>query len=331
MRKGAVLLSLLWVVTLWLPAQADPRSGRTDWGPWSFHWRVGNNNEGLEIHNVRFNGVMVINKASLPVMRVKYLDDPVTDVVADCGPYQDRMKWRNMERTTCDDAKVCQRQWGDEVLELGVLSEIGEYDLYEAWYFVKSGRLEARLWGRGLSCDMDHHHHPYWRIDFDINTPANKVWRFQQSSPSVVFPDEWTEYERETNEAKATGTSDIGWWIQDSESGRFVIVRPRETRASGPANWFSNKDVGVRRYHQKEDEGWKFGATRHLGYLNDEYLWNRDIAFWFVGHLYHEAADGPDVWHSVGFTIYMAGYEPWTERREGITSLSGPIPPLKTP
>lgn len=308
MRKGAVVLSLLWVFTVWLPAHAEPRSGTTTWGPWSFQWMVGNNKEGLEIHNVRFNGVMVIKKASLPAMRTSYREDPSPEFIPACGPYQDRIKWGNMKETSCQAAKVCQRQWGDEVLELGTFSEIGEYDLYQVWYFVKSGRLEARLWGRGLSCDADHHHHPYWRIDFDINSPANKVWRFQKSSPTLSFPDEWTEYERETNEAQAPGKSDIGWWVQDSESARFVIVRPRETADSGPANWFSTKDIGVRRYHPSEDRGWRGGPIGHLGYLNNEYLWNRDIVFWFVGHLYHEAAEGPELWHSVGLTIYLAGY-----------------------
>lgn len=296
---------LVSVLIIGHSVQAAPRSGSTTWGPWSFTWNVGNKKEGLEITNVHFNDVKVIHKASLPVIRVKYIKDGGI-FSSGCGPYADRMKWGNMVQTSCQNEKICQRQWGNDLLELGAFSVIGGYDLYHAWYFTKSGRLESRLWSKGWSCELTHRHHAYWRIDFDIRTTSNEIYRFQKSSPSVSFPDDWTEYERETNEAQTPGTADIGWWIADSASRDYVIVRPLSTEAFDN---FSNKDVAVRRYHGDEDEGWAFGAWGHLGYLNNEYLWTADNVFWWVGHLSHTWIDGVDEegveWHSVGPKVYV--------------------------
>jgi hypothetical protein len=270
---------------------AAPQTGSTTWGNWSFSWTVGGNSEGLEIKDVRWKNVKVLYKGSMPVIRVKY--------DSSCGPYADRLNWGNMVTTSCQNEKLCQRQWGDDLLELGAYSKIGKYDIYQAWYFTKSGRLEAAMWSKGWHCNVSHRHHPYWRMDFDVAQIPNRTWRRRTVSSNI----EWKQYTTEQNEGVPT-SSDPLWWIQDTSGAHAVIVRPWNTDASDS---FGPFDASVRRYKYSEDTGWMGGASSQLGFDEGEALWDQDNVYWWIGHLSHPwngSDPGGTHWHWVGPTLY---------------------------
>src|ERR1051325_4489124 len=65
--------------------------GHIDWHEWSFDYSVRHQTGGLTLENVRFKSVLVIRKASLPVIRVQYDYDaagPFADLIPNdtaCG------------------------------------------------------------------------------------------------------------------------------------------------------------------------------------------------------------------------------------------------------
>ena len=83
-------------------------------------------------------------------------------------------------------------------LEVGVYARIGAYHIFQAWYLNEEGVVQPQVWSKGLTINMDHTHHPYWRLDFDIDGPDhNRVWRFDAGKG-------WRFYPREANDAKET-------------------------------------------------------------------------------------------------------------------------------
>src|SRR5438093_9462877 len=107
-------------------------SGHTNWGPWQFNFEV-KDGAGVSIRDVFYNNELVLYKASMPVIRVKY------QVLANgqtCGPYADRIDVSLLQPTTCSP-DVCQRSYtlgGHNWLEVGVMAQIGGYQIYQAWY-----------------------------------------------------------------------------------------------------------------------------------------------------------------------------------------------------
>ena len=96
------------------------------------------------------------------------------------------------------------------------------------------------------------------------------------------------------------------WLVRNEQTGdgAWIIPRPDD----GHLDDFSSIDVAVRLFHRSEElEPWQFG-TNELGYLDGEYVGNSDIVFWYIAHLYHNAAEGGDAWHSAGPTIVLHGY-----------------------
>lgn len=275
---------------------AAPPSGSTTWNDWSFSWNVGANFEGLEVSNVTWKGVKVLHKGSMPVIRVQYANNA-------CGPYPDRIGLGSMVSTACQPGdKICLREWtgGNPLLEIGAYAKLGGYDIYQAWYFTRSGWLEAAMWSKGWHCNISHRHHAYWRLDFDIESIANQVWRFHTSGGNTV----WQQYNTERDQSVA-GLSGVGWWIQNTSGSRFVQLRPWNTEVP---DGFAPHDASVRLYRSDENVGWPWGASSQLLFNNGEQLWNRDYVFWWIGHLSHNW-DGTDPqgahWHWVGPAVYM--------------------------
>ncbi|NGZ61292.1 MAG: hypothetical protein CV081_12440, partial [Nitrospira sp. LK265] len=58
------------------PLFAETQSEHVDWGRWSFDWEV-RDNTGLALRNVKYADELILNKASMPVIRVKYVKERV--------------------------------------------------------------------------------------------------------------------------------------------------------------------------------------------------------------------------------------------------------------
>jgi hypothetical protein len=291
-----------------------PRSGSLTYHDWSFSWNVGSNKEGLELYNVRYKAVPVLYKASMPVVRVKYRGN-AESVTSGCGPYQDRLNWSNMIVPSGASSKVVIRHFTG-MMELAVYSKIGGYHLYQAWYFHQDGRMQPVLYSSRWSCSQnpksrrDHRHHPYWRLDFDIETAGgNQVHEFRRVSGSTSHAS--TLYTSERDASKAASDVSLFWTVGRAATGRHVVVRyhTNELRDGGGSPWFSfsNKDVGARRYRGSEDAGWPFGALGHLGFRSPaENIDRQDVVLWVVGHMTHvwtQADHSNPQWHSSGPVI----------------------------
>jgi Cu2+-containing amine oxidase len=55
---------------------AETHSEYVNWGKWSFDWEV-RDNTGLAIRNVTYRDELILAKASMPVVRVKYVKEQV--------------------------------------------------------------------------------------------------------------------------------------------------------------------------------------------------------------------------------------------------------------
>ena len=73
-RVAVTALLLLCTLTLPLPGLADEASEHLEWGRWSFDYEV-KDNTGLALRNVTYSGEQVLAKASMPVVRVKYVKE----------------------------------------------------------------------------------------------------------------------------------------------------------------------------------------------------------------------------------------------------------------
>ena len=289
------------------PLLSLPDAGSMSWGQWNFDWNISGNDEGLVLRNVRFKNMSVLYKASMPVVRVKYRGNG-SSVNAGAGPFMDRIHdgwwvFGNIQVLQGASSKVVSRIFGDNTLEIAVYAEIGGYQLYQAYYFDKSGRLEPVLYSGGWSHKDTHKHHPYWRLDFDVGSPVNEVWQTSGASSARISS--------ETNLVVPAPSSSRVYTISQPNSSNHVIVRyfGNESIDRSGRVWFSfsTKDYGLRRYHGNEDVGWPWSETSHLGFNNLEATSGQDIVLWVVGHLTHTYNRGEDeqglVWHWTGPTI----------------------------
>lgn len=292
-----IIYVVLWGMISLVAPQAFAHSGHTVWGGWRFDWEV-KDNAGIAIRNVYFNNELVLYKASLPVIRVQYDGNK-------CGPYADQISWGDLVKiSNCGNKKVCQTSYtssdGRNWLELGVYARIGSYHIYQAWYLSHDGYILPTVWSKGLQCKTNHNHHPYWRMDFDINgAGGDQIFVYDNNRPNEGWGNGWHKYTNELNEVKNTSTN-RKWFVRDNSTshGAWIIPGP-----DGTSDSFSNKDVGARRYHGSEDVAWAFGASGHLGYNNGEGVEETDIVFWYVAHMRHLASDGSSQWHWVGPTV----------------------------
>ena len=297
------------LLALAVPPVAHAHEGHTSWGPWRFEWEV-RDGAGISIRYVYYNNQLVFWKASLPVIRVKY--------DRRCGPFADRIMWDNLVKiSNCGDSKVCQQAFtvgGQQWLELGVYARIGSYHLYQSWYFSYDGYIDARMWSKGLQCEVDHDHHPYWRLDFDLNgASSDQVFVYDNNRPNEGWGPGLHKYPTELNDVKSPATSRI-WFVRDNPTGYGAWVYPGP---DGVVDGFSTKDAAPRLYHGSEDEPWPFGAWGHLGYNDGEDVAEEDIILWYVAHMHHAASGGGSQWHWAGplFRLYpwpplgIAGYD----------------------
>ena len=296
---GAVSLGL----TMALASVAQAHSGSVNWGHWTFDWEV-RDNAGLAIRNVKFDGKTILYKASLPVIRVRYKDDQ-------CGPYADRINWDNLlSISNCNDAKVCQRSMKVDVhdwFEIDVLAGIGKYRITQAWWFSDDGWLHPRMSSKGLHCDLDHEHHAYWRMDFDVDGSGSDQMFTYNKPGGGCGADEgygpgWHKWVSEAREIKMAAL-ERRWWVQDSVTGNGAGLYSGN-EDDGDADGWALLDTAAQLYHSSEDVEWPFGSS-DLGWENGEAVHESDNVTWSIAHLYHKAAGGGDHWHRVGPWVWV--------------------------
>jgi len=286
-------LKIVLVATVLLSIAGIPRgfAADIDWEDWSFDYSTNNNSSGLVLTNVTYKGELVLGKASMPVMRVEYENDI-------CGPYADILSSSRLESANtgapndvCDNQAVCRRSFtqnGEKKFEIGSNWEIGEYQIYQTYYFSENGYIDTRVYSRGLQCVINHGHHAHWMLDFDIGDAAND--RILRGDSEV----QQTEF----NDVRA----DVPHWtIEDTVTGTQVKLIPSDD--DGEPDNFSRWDAAGRKFNSSEVGRWRLGARGEIGenFMSPaESINGEDLVMWYVSHLPHAAAEGSSVWHSSG-------------------------------
>lgn len=302
LRGGGCVALVVLTLLLGNALPAAAQSGHTSWWPWSFDWEV-KDGAAIGLRNVYYKGELVIYRANLPVIRVRYNGGTT---------YADRIYWENL--LTGGDLcgvpfgcgiKVCQRSLnvgGRNWLEIGVWVILDQYRLFPSWILSDDGYIRPLLWSSGLQLHENHKHHPYWRVDFDINGAAgDQVFVWDNNRPNEGWGPGWHKYTIEENAVKNPATA-RRWYVRDNATGHGVWIFPGVN--DGFADGFSNFDLAARLYHYPvENCPWPGLYPDDVGELqgkNGENIAEKDVVVWYVPHLFHDASDGGCAWHWTG-------------------------------
>jgi hypothetical protein len=288
----------------------------------------GTNGSGIELRYVDYRDKRVLWQAHVPILNVKYDEDA-------CGPFLD---WQNQETPFQADGtdpvpgfRLCDTP-AKSILEAGsdsgnftgvavfvdgqevvLLSEMqaGWYRYISSWRFHADGTIRPRFGFSAVQfpcvCNR-HHHHCYWRLDFDIRTPNNVVAEFNDP-PLVEGWGNWHDKTYEIQRPRDDGHQ-RRWRVTDPESGAGYDIVPGQDDgvATESPDWpFPQGDVWIVR--------WKPGAEIDNGvvatgppfeanignFMNGELIHNQDVVIWYGAHFTHQVTEhaghivGPDL------------------------------------
>jgi hypothetical protein len=290
---------------------------------------------GIELRNVKYKGRTVLFQAHVPILNVEY-----EQMVAGCGPhYRD---WQYDEfylqcegtditpgfrlcnspaKTILDSPHVDGGDFrgvavyveGQEVVLKAQLIA-GWYRYISEWRFNVNGELKPR-WGfggvlEGSQCVCQiHHHHVYWRLDFDIGTAGNNIVR-EFNKPPIMGS---SNYDYKLYEIKRPNDAYFHrhWEILNTRSEKSYALIPGSN--DGESDAYGVGDLWVLRYHADElDDGvpksvvWGSAAETmaHIDkFINGELVRDKDVVLWYAAHFKHDQNHGGGGGHIVGPTI----------------------------
>ncbi len=290
------------------------------------------NGAGIELRSVTYRGKKVFHRAHVPILNVKY--DP-----GGCGPYRD---WQNEEgkinaqgadvapgfRLCPQPAKTILDTGSDAGNFLGVgiyvkgqelvlVSEMeaGWYRYISEWRLHADGTIRPRFAFTAVqnSCVCNvHHHHVYWRFDFDLRTAGNNVVKEFNDPPLPGFGTaKWHTKDFEIQRPRAPKRK-RKWRVENSATGEAYDIIPGKDdglATTSPDRPFPRGDVWLLRYHPGEiDDGVvAIGPpyAANLGaWVNGEPIKNQDVVIWYAGHFTHDLHEtGAHHGHIVGPTL----------------------------
>jgi hypothetical protein len=287
----------------------------------------GTNGSGVELRNVMYRGKLVLFRAHAPILNVQY-DTPA------CGPYRDWQFEEGMIQADGTDVApgirrsptpaqtilesgtdtgnflgVAIYRQGQEVVVVSEL-EAGWYRYISRWRFHDDGTIRPSF---GFSAVEDscvcisHHHHVYWRFDFDINTAGNNVVR-EFNSPPIFPSDNWHTFQFEAKRRRRPRRS-RRWQVRNSQTGDAYTLIPGAD--DGTADAFGRGDVWILRFHENEiDDGVRrltLPAEAQIDrFINGESTVNQDVVIWYGAHFTHDVHE--EIGHVVGPVLRPANW-----------------------
>jgi hypothetical protein len=274
----------------------------------------GNSEErsGIEVRDVKYKGKSVLKRGHAPILNVQYDGDL-------CGPYRD---WQYSEgyfnapaEGATDPAPgirvLASGQIAQTSLESGIdlgnfagvavytqnnetvlVSELdaGWYRYISEWRFANDGTIRPR-YGFGATTSTcvcyEHHHNVYWRFDFDIVSPTNKIFQ-RERGRKFLQP-----VTNETARLRNIQTN-RSFLIQNSGGDEAYLLVP--SLSDGTANAFSVGDFWMLKYRSgtngEPDEiddpnGENEQKATFAPWLNNESLVNQDVVVWYAAHFDH--------------------------------------------
>ncbi len=269
---------------------------------------------GIELRDVKYRGKSVLKRGHAPVLNVKYGQD-------ECGPYRD---WQYQEGQfmtpagstdlapgirMCPSAATTSLENGSDTgnfrgvaiytqgNETVLVTELeaGWYRYIMEWRLGNDGTIRPRF-GFGAVRDScicsTHHHHVYWRLDFDVVGTNNRV--FTSERGKRFLQQRTTEFAMLRNYGTTRRLV-----IKNGSGNEGYAITPNVT--DGSADTFGVGDFWVLQYKgtgttpvQLElDDGFNTTTSQNafikVGtmYMNGESIDNQDIVVWYGGHFVH--------------------------------------------
>lgn len=281
---------------------------------------------GVEIRDVKYKGKSVLKRGHVPVLNVEYVANA-------CGPYRD---WQYAEgffnapeENSVNPAPgirvLAPGKVATTVIETGndtgnfqgvaiyqqnvgfgnetvMVSEVnaGWYRYIMEWRFADDGTIRPRFGFGGINnacvCNV-HNHHAYWRLDFDVVNPANKV--FQVERGRRFMQPITTEINRNKNISTRRSLM-----IQNATGDEAYMLVPN--LSDGVVDAFGRNDFWVLRY-KNVPNGSELQNEFNDGYtgiggactptsgscinitkfVDGESVVNQDVVVWYGAHFIH--------------------------------------------
>ena len=271
---------------------------------------------GVELRNVKYKGKTLLNRAHVPILNVEYDNNP-----AGCGPQYRDWQWQEWPfscsgtdlgpgfrlchsppKTILDPPNVDGGDFtgvayyidGPEVVLKSQLIA-GWYRYVSEWRFHVDGTLKPRFGFGAVYQDpycvcQVHHHHVYWRFDFDIVTPGNNVVREYNRLPP--FPPFRSDIIFETKRPKNILRS-RHWEISNVLTQDTYALFPGPN--DGTSTAFGVGDLWALQYHPNEfDDGVSPPPMALLdNFLTGEAVKDKDVVVWYGAHFRHDHTHMP--------------------------------------
>jgi len=264
---------------------------------------------GIEVRDVKYKGKSVLKRGHVPVLNVQYVGNA-------CGPYRD---WQYQEGSfDAPDAGATDPAPGIRILAAGQIAQTaldsgndtgnfngvaiytqnnetvmvsemnaGWYRYIMEWRFANDGTIRPR-YGFGAinnSCVcLGHNHHVYWRFDFDVVNPNNKVFQVERGRKFLQpITNEITRLRNyQTNRS---------FLIQNSTGDEAYMLVPNVS--DGTADTYGGGDLWLLKYQGTSDSPGELDdpntntAANFTPWLNNESLVNQDVIVWYGAHFIH--------------------------------------------
>ena len=284
----------------------------------------GTNGSGIELRTVDYRGTRVLDRAHVPILNVRYDGDA-------CGPYRDwqwEESWIQADGTDvapgfrrCPTPALTVLETGNDTgnfLGVGLYTEgdetvlvsemeAGWYRYISEWRLHSDGTIRPRFGFTAVEnpcvC-VAHHHHVYWRFDFDIRTAGrNQVREF--NDPPLVGADNWHTLRFETRRPRDVSRQ-RRWAVTNRGTGEGYMLTPGPE--DGEADSFGVGDLWALRYRDGEiDDGQGFTTDPELAKAQLDRFVNRraridnhDVVVWYAAHFTHDVGAEEGFGHRVG-------------------------------
>lgn len=264
----------------------------------------------VELRDVTYRGTRVLRRAHVPILNVRYDGDA-------CGPYRD---WQNEESkfqahgtgvapgfrlcpqpaTTVLDtgsdlgnfAGVAVYVDGNEVVLVSEL-EAGWYRYVSTWRLHADGTIRPRF-GFGAvqdSCVCNtHHHHAYWRLDFDIAGAGDDAVYEHNDPPLPGQATTWHQLAHEIRR-KRNSASKRRWRVRNRATRQGYVLTPGSH--DGKADSYGVGDFWALRYRsdQLDDSAVATSTKARIdSFVNGGSIAGTNVVVWYAAHFTHDVA-----------------------------------------
>lgn len=285
----------------------------------------GNSSErsGIEIRDVKYKGKSVLKRGHAPVLNVQYVNNV-------CGPYRDwqysegffavpstgvtypngptggiavlgagQVATTSVETRTdsgnFQGVAIYQQDTG-QGNELVLVTEMnaGWYRYIMEWRFGPNGVIRPR-YGFGSTTSScvcaPRNHHVYWRLDFDVVSPTNKLFQVERGrkflKPVTTEASIFRNYATNRGFVIQNSTSDEAYAISPgSNDGSVTGPRGTLTDTYGAGDFWLMRFKGTAGAPTEIDDPNTNSAANLAPWINNESLENQDLVIWYSAHQY---------------------------------------------